>query len=451
MDERVLRARLEAAVSDEPPIGNLVGHSLREGHRRRRRRRTTAAASLSAVAVVVAGAVSGLVAGADHSAGRPRPAASRQPGKAGTAYIATFERVTPISPGSSTPGTPIRVQSSGVDAPFETGAAAGPDGQTIYVMGQNGAGGTTVTPIDTATSTAEPAITLTEPEPTGIAVAPDGKTVYVATARGVVPISTTTRTAGQPIFSRNEWWQLAFTPNGRTLYALGHVGALVGVIRTAGNKPVKLISLPDPVKTAFAQDIAVTPNGKTAYVVEGVAGGKPGASSVVPINVATNRPLTPIRLGPSGMADGLVIAPDGQTAYVLSSRAVTPINTATNQAEPFFSLPASAGSAYYILIAPNGKTLYVFTPRGVIPIETATGKVLPIIGVPKMDNFADAAITPDGKTIYVGAAIWGKKKISGHLMQTIVGGGVVPISTATNTAGRFINLGGTPFAFAFRS
>lgn len=450
MDETSLRAQLEVAASDEPPIGNLVGESLREGHRRRRRRRTTAAASLSAAAVLVVGSVSAVVAGTDHGAGRPRPAATEHPGEAGTAYIAAFERVIPLSPGSTTPGTPIRVQSFGVDAPFETGAAIAPNGRTVYVMGQNRTGGTTVTPIDTATNTAEPAITLAEPEPTGIAVTPDGKTVYVATARGVVPISTTTHTQGQPIFSRNDWWQLAVTPNGRTLYALGHGGALVGVIRTADNKPVELISLPDPVKSAFAQDIAVTPDGKTAYVVEGVSGGKPGASSLVPISVASNRPLTPIRLAPSGMADGLVIAPDGRTAYVLSSRAVTPINTATNQAEPYFSLPASAGYAYYILITPNGKTLYVFTGRGVVPIETATGKVLPIIGVPRMSNFADAAVTPDGKTIYVGAAIWGSRKILGHWTHAVVGGGVVPINTATNTVGRFINLGGTPFAFAFR-
>ena len=41
-------------------------------------------------------------------------------------------------------------------------------------------------------------------------------------------------------------------------------------------------------------------------------------------------------------------------------------------------------------------------------------------------------IAPDGRTVYVGASK-----------------GVVPVSTATNTAGRAISLGGLPFSIAF--
>jgi DNA-binding beta-propeller fold protein YncE len=52
----------------------------------------------------------------------------------------------------------------------------------------------------------------------------------------------------------------------------------------------------------------------------------------------------------------------------------------------------------------------------VTPIRTATGRALKAIKVGKYPG--DIAITPDGKTAYV-----------------IIRQGVVPISTATNTAG----------------
>jgi hypothetical protein len=67
-----------------------------------------------------------------------------------------------------------------------------------------------------------------------------------------------------------------------------------------------------------------------------------------------------------------------------------------------------------------------------------------------MANFADAAITPDGRTIYVGAAITRPDgTLHGIKLRKVVDGGVVPVSTATDTAGQFINLGGTPVSMTF--
>jgi DNA-binding beta-propeller fold protein YncE len=100
-------------------------------------------------------------------------------------------------------------------------------------------------------------------------------------------------------------------------------------------------------------------------------------------------------------------------------------------------------------MTPNGKTIYVLTPRGVIPIRTGSRTVLPMIKVPKLANFTELAITPDGRTIYVGAAISRIYRSHGRKFRQYVGGGVVPISTATNMAGRFISLGGTPVSITF--
>ena len=79
------------------------------------------------------------------------------------------------------------------------------------------------------------------------------RTVYVSSGRGstVTPIATATNTAGEPI----------------------EVGGEPGSGRGPGS-------------------IAVTPDGKTAYVV---VWGEPG--TVVPIAIATNTPGTPIQVG----------------------------------------------------------------------------------------------------------------------------------------------------------
>ena len=89
---------------------------------------------------------------------------------------------------------------------------------------------------------------------------------------------------------------------------------------TAG-KPIRVGSSPS--------DIAITPDGKTAYVASG------GAGTVTPIATATNTAGKPIRVGE--LPDDIAITPDGKTAYVASGSSarpgwVTPIATATNTA-----------------------------------------------------------------------------------------------------------------------
>ena len=68
----------------------------------------------------------------------------------------------------------------------------------------------------------------------------------------------------------------------------------------------------------------IAPDGETAYVV---ISGHPGA--VTPITTATNRPGKPITVG--DWPEAIAITPDGKTVYVASinSNTVTPISAAT--------------------------------------------------------------------------------------------------------------------------
>jgi YVTN family beta-propeller protein len=78
-----------------------------------------------------------------------------------------------------------------------------------------------------------------------------------------------------------------------------------------------------------------------------------------------------------------------------------------------------------------GAVMYVAASNGVIPVRTATntaGRPIKIGAIP-----AAMAITPDGKTAYI---------------ADLHPDTVTPVTTATNTAGRPIHIGGFPWAVA---
>jgi DNA-binding beta-propeller fold protein YncE len=166
--------------------------------------------------------------------------------------------------------------------------------------------------------------------------------------------------------------------------------------------------------------------------------------SVTPINTATSKAGKAITVGASG---AIAIAPNGQTAYVVSSSCciswtVTPINTATDKA----GKPITVGGAppRYIAITPNGQTVYVVNtgPYGdygdtVTPINTATSKAGKPITVGK--DPGPIAITPNGKTAYVTST--GEQS---PLMKHGIGDTVTPINTATSKAGKAIKVGKYP-------
>jgi DNA-binding beta-propeller fold protein YncE len=118
--------------------------------------------------------------------------------------------------------------------------------------------------------------------------------------------------------------------------------------------------------------------------------------AVTPIRIATNTALPPIKV--AGQPFAIAITPDGKTAYVVDQvrGTVTPIQTATNTALP--PIKTSPGHLYKgalaIAITPDGKTAYVADRfRGtVIPIQTATSTALPPAKVG--DGPAAIAITP---------------------------------------------------------
>ena len=300
-----------------------------------------------------------------------------------------------------------------------------------YVLSEPTCPGGTVTPIDTATNTALKPITV-PPGVTAIAITPNRKTVYVSSGKSegassictgppvpantVTPISTATNKPGKPIYVGSGPGAIAVTPNGRTAYVLTARGVVP--IRTATGKPGKPIT-----GTAGASVTAITPDGATAYVVNGVSG------TVTPIRTATNTALPAIKFGTIAHSYRVAIGitPDGATAYVLTAKGVVPIWTATNTK---LKVITGTGGAFAIAITPDGKTAYVLTSAGVVPIRTATNTKLKVIT--GTGGASAIAITPNGSTAYVTGA---PTSAAGYFRTT-----VTAIRAATNTIRKVITI-----------
>ena len=382
-------------------------------------------AAAAAVTAVVAATV--IIPSALHGSG---PAAGHR-SAAATVYVSypgkhnSAEELTPISTATNTPGKPIRMGTLG-------GLAFTPDGKTAYIEGPTGA----VIPVSTATGTPGPPIPVPMPgyRPFSITMNPDGKTAYLTFSwslgskfsGSIVPISTASNTAGQPIWvtsaRRPEVLGIVFSPDGKTAYAAA------GSISTTPFTPFMLKPATlTPINTATgtpgtpirlshgASDIAITPDGKTIYL----DGGDGHRGYVTPVSTATGTPGHPIPV--SAGAGTMTITPDGKTLYVAGTDTITPVSTATNT--PGQPIPVAADD---IAITPDGKTLYAAAQHGVVPISTTTnipGKPIPVAADDIPIGADDIAITPDGKTLYAAAQ---------H--------GVVPISTTTNIPGKPIHL-----------
>jgi YVTN family beta-propeller protein len=136
----------------------------------------------------------------------------------------------PINLSTNVAGTPIALGSDGCDP---NTIAITPNGATAYVTNYCGS---SVTPVDLSTDTAEPAITLAS-NPWGLALTPNSQTLYAAIRSNdtVVPITTSTNTAQTPIDTGTDPWGVAASPEGSTVYVTDDGANDVTPIATATN------------------------------------------------------------------------------------------------------------------------------------------------------------------------------------------------------------------------
>ncbi len=253
--------------------------------------------------------------------------------------------------------------------------------------------------------------------PLAVAITPDGRFAYVVNggSNGVSVIDTATNTVvgvpgGSEIAVGPTPVAIAITPDGRFAYVVNGGNATepggVSVIETATNTVVGVPGGREIAVGARPAAIAITPDGRFAYVVNGDSNG------VSVIDTATNEVKTigastevPVGVQPRGIA----ITPDGRFAYVVnrSSESVSVIDIATDQVLPLDgsrqipvgNIPRS------IAITPDGRFAYVLVRgQAVAVIDVAQNRVLEVGGAPDIPIGAPPqaiAIAPDGRFAYV--------------------------------------------------
>ena len=313
---------------------------------------------------------------------------------------------------------PIRGDTAGkpvsLDGIYPAAAAVAPGGKTVWVAGpRNDAFNASVAPVSIPARKVGRAISIGESSDLSMVITPDGKTVYVANSLtgAITAINAATDTKEKTIKAGAGY--LALTPDGKTLIA--ESASSVTLIHTATNTAESPINLATSGSGTILGSIAVAPGGKTAYVIEGGL-----TIGVVPINIAANRALTGISTGIVAPY-GIVISPDGSTAWLDSSGGVNSLDLANGVLGPQVSV-----GAHGLLLGPDGSTLYVMGfAAEVTPVSTASSTAeTPIpTGTPPYAM----VLSPDRGTLYV----------------LTTKPAVVPIGTSTEKAAKAIKIKGT--------
>jgi len=220
------------------------------------------------------------------------------------------------------------------------GEAMAPDGKHAYVAVQNPVDGDKVSVIDTATNQVSATIKVSRPDQ--VAIDPGGKRLYVADSKGSLSVIDI---PGNQVVATIRLGEaangMAVTPDGKRLYASGNSGA-VSVVNLTKQKVVRTVS------GAGTGGLAISPNGRRAYVT-GVDN-KIRQGKVTVINLTTDKVTRTVPIGdiPPSTGSGryfipaeVALTPNGKSAYVVGSYGkgtpqgtVFAINTATNAVTP---------------------------------------------------------------------------------------------------------------------
>jgi YVTN family beta-propeller protein len=282
-----------------------------------------------------------------------------------------------------------------------------PNGAYLYVGNY---GSSTLSVINTSLNTVSAKIALPS-GPRGIAITPDGKTAFLLSGKGISVIRMSTNKVLKTISPGPSFGTgLAVTPDGTQLFVSNFYGT-VSIINIVTDKIEKKLTV-----GYNANAVAISPDGKYAYVDANAAG---GPFYLTKIDIASKTIIVP-QLGAgvftSGISGALVFSPDSQTVYVPEGENnVLAVNAVTGQVE--FEVVLSTQPQFFLggaQISPSGEFLYVAesTTNSVATIDTLQGMT---VGTPlAVGSAPDAvAISPSGSYLYVGNSTPGNRRTRG--------------------------------------
>jgi YVTN family beta-propeller protein len=214
-----------------------------------------------------------------------------------------------------------------------TGVAVTPDGKTAFVA--NGLDGT-VSTIDVKTGTKNPTDITVGEQPIGVAITPGGKTAFVTNSGGGSVSTIDVKTRGKnptDITVGSAPFGVAITPDGKTAFGTNNGSGTVSTI----NVKARTRNLTDIPVGTNPKGVAITPNGNTALVTNSNFGAMPSPKgnsvSTIDVKTRTKNPAD-ITVGTDPLR--VAVTPDGKTAFVTNgySSTVSTIDVKTRTKEP---------------------------------------------------------------------------------------------------------------------
>lgn len=271
------------------------------------------------------------------------------------------------------------------------GVAFSKDGATAFIVSQSLGGVDVITASARTPDPVTPTIS-TGSTPFGIAISPDGSTLYVTNqgTNNTRRIDVASKTALSPLISTpgNPFF-VTVNPAGTRVYVGALGGNSVAVIDTSTNGVVATVAL-----GAGVRGLAVSPTGRYLFVA---TDGQPLKVIDTNTNTVVTSPV-PLPLGLN--SSGMVLSPDGATAYVAnaSSDNISVLDV-PREAVITSSAPtaASAGTAYSFTVAATGFPAATLALAGTLPagltFDPATGI---ISGIPAAAGTSSFTITATG-------------------------------------------------------
>jgi DNA-binding beta-propeller fold protein YncE len=296
-------------------------------------------------------------------------------------------------------------------------SAATADARLVYVAGTNG-----LVVMDTASDQV-----LGKPIPVKgktVAVTPDGSLAAVAGDTNHVSIvDTASRAVGKPVtVSGSEAEDVAITPDGRSAYVSSEGGLDPGWVTTIDLASGQVVGEPVKLKHG-AGAIAIAPNSLRAFVA--TYGSSPAVSEAFPQVGAAGREL---KLSTGVEAWQLAVTPDGKLLLATGAGALTVIdtNTFTEVGSPI-EIPTGARG---LAISPDGHLAYVGGSEAMAVVDIASHQVVDQIPLPAAASVL--ALTPSGEKAYAAGFSPGVVTATDLNTGQVVGG---PVKLGGNVSG----------------
>ena len=180
---------------------------------------------------------------------------------------------------------------------------------------------------------------------------------------------------------------------GRRAFFVNSKQNSIAVVDTATGQVLRQVRTgSDPRGGAASQD------GSMLYV------GNRGSGSVTPIDAVTLEPEPSISLNGAGLAEDVAVSPDGKTLYVVNGSDSGSLFFIDTESREILGNLRTGRQPTKVALSPDGSTAYVANTGGgnVAVVDTLSQTV---VGTLNVSAAAEIVVSADGETVYVVAGV----------------------------------------------